>query len=217
MNSNKDRMGQILETALSVFARYGFKKTTMEDIAKELGMTQSNLYFYVKNKKDLYELAVLEAITKWRKHMHKAFLGEKDLVRSIISMSEAGFDYILKNNDLRMIFVNDQDLLLRPYELIHKSETIARTAEASRFGLKMLKQSLKKGIEEKRFRNFNTDIISVLLGQIYMTFIKQIFVLPEVISRKEMTKEIVNLVLYGILNSDKKDKFNIAYEGYGKE
>ena len=40
------KIQEIFQTALKLFAHYGFKKTTVEDIASELGMTKSNIYFY---------------------------------------------------------------------------------------------------------------------------------------------------------------------------
>jgi len=46
-------------------------------------------------------------------------------------------------------------------------------------------------------------------------FIKQILIMPGQISKKEMTKEIVNLVLYGIVGDREKDVKKIAYKGYG--
>ncbi len=55
---------------------------------------------------------------------------------------------------------------------------------------------------------------SPLLGDPY---IFQIFVMPEEMSRREMTKEIVNLVLYGIVSDRKENKMNIAYTGYSDE
>jgi len=59
MKNKQYNLEQIYETALTVFAKFGFKKTAMRDVARELGMTQGNIYLYVKNKRDLYEKAVL--------------------------------------------------------------------------------------------------------------------------------------------------------------
>ena len=45
----------ILNAALGAFARYGYKKATLEDIAGELSMTNSSIYAYAASKKELYE------------------------------------------------------------------------------------------------------------------------------------------------------------------
>lgn len=45
----------ILEAAKGVFAKYGFKKTTLDDIARAVGKGKSSLYYYFKNKEELFE------------------------------------------------------------------------------------------------------------------------------------------------------------------
>jgi len=46
---------QIIEAAATTFSRYGFKKTTMDDIAFTAGKGKSSLYYYFKNKEDVFE------------------------------------------------------------------------------------------------------------------------------------------------------------------
>ncbi len=45
-----ERRAQILDAAQSVFARLGFHRATMQDIAKEAGMSPGNLYRYFDSK-----------------------------------------------------------------------------------------------------------------------------------------------------------------------
>jgi AcrR family transcriptional regulator len=215
MKNKQYSQEQIYEVSLNIFAKYGYKKTTMEDIAGELGMTQGNIYLYVKNKRDLYEKSVLYALYKFEKHMVEALESEEDVVLQIISMSEAGFDYISKDKNLRSILTNDKELLLKPKEEVFSEENNEQYQGIHQFARNMLIASLKKGIENKRFRDFNVEYISELLSQIYMMFIKQVFVMPEEMSRREMTKEIVNLVLYGIVDNGNGNSLNITYSGYG--
>lgn len=49
-----DKRGTILESALTVFFTYGFKKTSMDDIAKEAGVSRPALYQLFKNKTDIF-------------------------------------------------------------------------------------------------------------------------------------------------------------------
>ena len=43
----------ILETASNLFIRRGYEGTTMQDIALELGISRSALYYYFKNKEEI--------------------------------------------------------------------------------------------------------------------------------------------------------------------
>ena len=48
----------ILEAARDLFARYGFKKTTMEDVAMALRKGKSSLYYYFKNKEEIFQAVI---------------------------------------------------------------------------------------------------------------------------------------------------------------
>ncbi|MBQ8966737.1 TetR/AcrR family transcriptional regulator [Ruminococcus sp.] len=45
---------RIINAGLRVFARYGYKKSPMNEIAAEAGISKSLLFYYFRNKKELY-------------------------------------------------------------------------------------------------------------------------------------------------------------------
>ena len=49
---------EIIEGARVVFEKFGLKKTTMEDIAREVGKAKSSLYYYFPGKHELFEAVV---------------------------------------------------------------------------------------------------------------------------------------------------------------
>jgi AcrR family transcriptional regulator len=48
------RVDQIAEAALRRFARYGFKRSSMDDIAREAGLAKATLYLHFKGKDDVF-------------------------------------------------------------------------------------------------------------------------------------------------------------------
>jgi AcrR family transcriptional regulator len=56
----------ILNGARDLFERFGFKKTTMEDIARAIGKSKSALYYYYKTKEDIFEAVVLREVDDQR-------------------------------------------------------------------------------------------------------------------------------------------------------
>lgn len=56
------RQAYILETALKVFARHGFKKTSMEDIARAAQVSRQGIYLHFKNKEDIFTASIQRAI-----------------------------------------------------------------------------------------------------------------------------------------------------------
>ena len=61
----------ILEAAKSCFFNYGFKRTSMEDIANQVGISRPALYLHFRNKK-----AIFRALAE---HLHERTLQQADL------------------------------------------------------------------------------------------------------------------------------------------
>ena len=51
---NKE-LENILKKVAELYSKYGIKSVTMDDVARELGMSKKTLYQYVENKKELVE------------------------------------------------------------------------------------------------------------------------------------------------------------------
>ncbi|RDJ25144.1 TetR/AcrR family transcriptional regulator [Bosea caraganae] len=49
-----NRIAQVADAALRLFARYGYKRTSMDDIAKEAGLAKATLYLHFKGKDDVF-------------------------------------------------------------------------------------------------------------------------------------------------------------------
>lgn len=60
-----ENQARITAAALTVFARYGYRGSTVDQIADESGMSKANLLYYFKRKQDIY-LHVLEStLEEW--------------------------------------------------------------------------------------------------------------------------------------------------------
>src|SRR5436190_11360203 len=60
------RRATLVEIATSVFTRYGFKKTSMDDVARAAGLSRQGLYLHFANKEELFKQAVLHIIAAIR-------------------------------------------------------------------------------------------------------------------------------------------------------
>ena len=49
-----EKKEEILKAASECFSRYGFEKTTLEDIGKLVGLNKASLYYYYKNKETIF-------------------------------------------------------------------------------------------------------------------------------------------------------------------
>jgi AcrR family transcriptional regulator len=56
------RRDAVLESALRTFARHGYRKTAMEEVARAAGISRPGLYFLFSSKQDLFRAAVTRAL-----------------------------------------------------------------------------------------------------------------------------------------------------------
>lgn len=68
-------MAEILNGGRELFKRYGFKKTTMEDIARMVGKSKSALYYYFKTKEEIFEAILMEDIRRQQVQVSEAVRG----------------------------------------------------------------------------------------------------------------------------------------------
>ena len=54
----EERKQEILETAIRLFAQNGFEKTSISDIAREIGVAQGLCYRYFPSKDVLFQTAL---------------------------------------------------------------------------------------------------------------------------------------------------------------
>lgn len=75
----------IIKTSFELFIRYGIKSVTMDDIAREMGISKKTLYQYVHNKADLIEQIFQAYITE-----------EKCMTEEILSTSSDALEEMLR-------------------------------------------------------------------------------------------------------------------------
>lgn len=59
---NQDR---ILAAALAIFSRYGYRGSTVDQIATQAGMSKANLLYYFRRKQDIYLAVLSETLDQW--------------------------------------------------------------------------------------------------------------------------------------------------------
>lgn len=104
-----DMRDNIIGIASDVFAKFGFKKTTVDDIAQALRKGKSSIYYYFKSKDEIFEAVVdreADVLRKKVKDIQKSSLNAMQKLREVIKLrmevvrDMANYYSLLKNNDL---------------------------------------------------------------------------------------------------------------------
>lgn len=182
----------IYETALKFFAQYGYRKTTLEDIANGLGMSNSNLYSYADSKQALYQDCVSYAISKWQGHVFKATEGIDDPLKKLKVSFEKAVEYISRDTVFCDILKNDQSIFPM-FPSIDPIEEFNGTAVKYICGI--IEEGIKKGI----FQEVDAQDTAMVLFNIYKAFIIETYIRQENSNVEEHSNTIANLLLFGLI------------------
>lgn len=97
---------RILVAAENMFYQNGFKNTTTRSIAKEVGISVSNLYLYYDNKEAIFH-AITDGFYKFFVEGLEAFLAHKDKDIRNIDVSHAVFK-IIKTDQKKFVILADK-------------------------------------------------------------------------------------------------------------
>jgi len=68
-NIKDSRESAVLEAAFRAFLGYGYKRTTMDDIARAAGVSRPALYLVYKNKQDIFRACMLAMTDELRENL----------------------------------------------------------------------------------------------------------------------------------------------------
>jgi AcrR family transcriptional regulator len=141
---------RIIEEASALFGRLGVKNTTMDDLARHLGISKRTIYENFKNKEELL-IACFDAFyTEKQEFSEKVFREADNVADAILVMLQQDAE---KASQLQIKVADD---IRKYYPQVYK-EHLTRFDAAKRheFG-----QMIKRGIEEGVFReNLTPEII----------------------------------------------------------
>jgi AcrR family transcriptional regulator len=192
VSKKQSKLHAIYDAALKAFARFGYRKATMEDIAAAAGMTKGNLYLYVKDKRDLYEKSVAHGLLRWQGRVREEISREEDVEKQFLLLGAKAYEYLAEDDNLRAILIDDPSIFpLSPSE--------DRFEHINNESISMLKSVLEKGIAENRFAAIDVDYTARFLFSIYVMFIIKTYVKSEGSSTGRMFQEGLQVILRGLL------------------
>ncbi|HPH95891.1 MAG TPA: TetR/AcrR family transcriptional regulator [Anaerolineaceae bacterium] len=191
----KIELNLIYQAALENFSRYGLRKTTLDDIAADLGVTKSNLYRYTKNKETLYHEAVAYAMRQWQERVKKALVGVDSPKEQFLILCHKAFAYLAEDKIFCAILKNDPDIFpMFPVQ--------DEYGEINRESVVLLETILKNGIEQGVFRPMETSHIAAVIFSIYKMFIIQTYIRTDDQFVEQVFIQTVDLLTQGIFLSN---------------
>jgi AcrR family transcriptional regulator len=105
------RLKEVLDSAANIFFAKGFHATSIEDVARDVGMLKGSLYYYIKSKDDLLFQLLLAGIEDGDAYIAEHIDPQRDPLEQLERAIQAQIDYIIQHRVPFGLFLHEFDSL----------------------------------------------------------------------------------------------------------
>ena len=186
------RLEAVLRSAANIFFAKGFHATSIEDVARDVGMLKGSLYYYIKSKDDLLFQLLLAGIEDGDAYIAKHIDPRGDPVEQLERAIRAQIDYIIQNKVPFGLFLHEFDSL--PGKRQHKL-----TAVMSRYNNRFV-ELVQKGQQQGKLMDGEPWIIvNGMLGM--CNWLYRWYDTDHVSDREPVKQAFVEMIFHGIRKS----------------
>ena len=182
---------EILTRTKELYMRYGIKSVTMDDVARELGISKKTLYQFVQNKEDLIKSIIEYYISNETECMQEISEGAADPIDQILTIARHAISMLRQMNPKTM------------YDLKKYYHQYFRMMDAFHldFVYHKIKQNLLDGMQAGLYRKeLDADIIAKLyVGKTMLLTDEDMFPAKDY-NRDALFAEYIKYHLHGILS-----------------
>jgi AcrR family transcriptional regulator len=149
----------ILHAAARAFARFGYKKASVEEIAKEAGVAKGTVYLAAETKEDLFYQAVHREVRAWTAELARLIDPRVSAEQLLMQVASEGLRYL---NERPLV----RELLFGSYHLV-MPEWTERLDQLRELGRSNTVEILRLGVKQGRFReDLDLDEVSKILQDV---------------------------------------------------
>jgi AcrR family transcriptional regulator len=152
--TNLEKIKDILSAAQKRFGTFGFDKTTMNEIAQDLGISKAALYYYYPDKENLYKEVVEKETDIFLSLLQEKMTSSDDPAELIRLYVEIRLEYFRKLMNLTRVRTEDNQGIKN---IMHELRLRFREKEKNK-----LMEILDKGIAQGMFDMGDSESLSTL-------------------------------------------------------
>ena len=199
---------QIVTKARALFMRYGIKSVSMDDLARELGMSKKTVYQYVENKADLIQKV-------FEDHLEE----EKQMLAEYRSEASNAIDEMLQiaRHMIRVLRTYSVTVMYDLQKYYRSTWQLLSNVHEQHF-FRVIKDNLDRGIAEGMYRqDMNPDIVARLyISKSSSAADQECFPLTDY-PVEELFIELMNYHLHGIVSQKGRETMEEALGAWVEE
>ncbi|AOZ92325.1 TetR/AcrR family transcriptional regulator [Paenibacillus crassostreae] len=173
-----DRRKQVLTAAAQSFANFGYKATTMDQVAKMANVGKGTIYTFFANKEELFD-----------EILHGVIIEMKNIADREISRDKSFFDNLYRVLDSLLEFRGEHELLIKLSHEFHDFGTpqvLEALDKVENVVLEYIEHELNIALENKEIKPCDPQIVSVVLKKLYITLSTEISKYRAPLSKEEI-------------------------------
>ncbi|MEN8229043.1 MAG: TetR/AcrR family transcriptional regulator [Bacteroidota bacterium] len=188
----KEVRTHIVGVARKIFTRYGFRKTTMDEIAKATHKGKSSIYYYFQSKEEIFRAVVEKEAEELKVKLDNT-----------IQKDDAPIDKLRKYILFRLHHLRTVEnfyAALNEEYLSHMDFILEIRQQVDSEELQVVKEILEEGMQNGTFQ-----VVSSEIGAIAITTMMKGLELPLLLSdehktdRVELLDDLIRVLFYGII------------------
>jgi AcrR family transcriptional regulator len=191
MINKEEHRKKIIITAGQIFSRFGFRKTTMDEVARALKMGKSSIYYYFESKEEIFKAVVLYEANILRNELTTAI---KSVDSPIAKMEKYVFVRMKSFEKLSNYYNAIFDKNLDHYEFIERIREKYDREETA-----ILRLLLYDGVRKKVFNVENSDYTALAIQTTLKGLEVPLFWKKREVDIDHRLKAILRVLFYGIV------------------
>ena len=181
---------QIINAARELFKNYGFKKVSMDEIARKAGVTKKTVYKYFSSKQELLKFFINEELVNMKKIIEDTEKNNTDFFECVHECIYRLLQYKHKRKFLKV--------LVEEAEVLKDEKVIAELSVLDDQIQEYIKDKLEYAVKEKYIDVENIDIAAFLIYKMYIALMFDWSETYKKLDDKVIADSILKFVLNGI-------------------
>jgi AcrR family transcriptional regulator len=151
-------LSSIIEIAATLFARQGYRGTSMRDIGRAVGVHAGSLYVHIESKEDLLHAIVFSIMERSEGDMQEVLAGGGTATAQLHDIAARDLKLIGENKEFATVFFHEWRNLSEP-----RQQEVIASRDRWEAGLRTV---IARGVEDGEFRDVDPRIVSIALTSI---------------------------------------------------
>lgn len=191
MDNKEITREEIINAASIAFSKFGYKRTTLDDISAFTKVSKTGIYYYFKNKEEVFQEVIKKEAEKLQKNLLEAVNEQALPIDKLFAYVTARMKYLEKISNFYSVFKSD---LFEQLNEINKNRV-----DFDKIEMNILYDILKSGVDRGDFSIEDINEATLVIFTTLKSLEIPLFGINGDFDKNYFIENLVKICLYGII------------------